>query len=103
MENNELNKYDTVLILAKPVISSNHTDVSDIIFKGILIDWLHSKDFEYPKKHVTLILNSDNVLVKDFKLSHKQMQANSISNDCKILPARIVLTEKTIDWEPRNL
>jgi hypothetical protein len=99
---NELKKYDTVLVLAKSMISSSHTDESDIIFKGIILEWLHGKDLEYPSKHITLILTSDNILVKEYKITQKQMQENSIRNDCKILPARIVLIEKTIDWKWNN-
>ena len=95
---NELNKYDTVIVISK----SNDSNFYDILFKGIIIRWyINERNLNYPYSSVTIIFNT-NSRFGGKKISHKAMQRNSIQNLCKILPARIVLTEKKIDWEWKN-
>ena len=88
-------KYDTVLVAIKPTFQTLGKKQPDLYLRGILINTAfrvnHKNDYNHTD--VKLYLSSNQCI------SNNHFEKNGkIHSSCKMLPCRIVLIEKTFDW-----
>lgn len=97
--------YDTVLVVVK-----SKTTTGVFYLKGILLKWeddedYHDKDYNFHDVKIAINYNgsSKKINVKDLNFKLSEGDNNRMNADCKILPCRIVLIEKTNKWMNKKI